>query len=311
MASGAPAAPAGETPGWRAEILTGSALGPTANSSGGPRPHTSATRRSSDGRSPTCVVGSQLPPPTEPTSSCGLGNASEPLVGWLGRWRSSSVRCRSPTVAISRAELADRHGLPGRTFERQPAGVSPTGATGFIQRAVEAIGEADQALTDLQDSMLPVEVGDAALRSALADVGERYAGYPSGPASCRASWAAERRCPRQASVAAASTAREGPVGQRVGGRAEGFVEAVSDQRKRRPQMAVPSRLQGRRSRSRVPEARKGGRATMQMNRPAGIALGPCCAKKPSTSCRRVAVTLSPWGVRLLRVAVPSGAARSS
>lgn len=79
---------------------------------------------------------------------------------------------------LSHAEFADRHGLPGRTFEQQPPGVSPTGAKGFIQRAVEAIGEADQALTGLQDSMLPVEVGDAALRSGLADVRDRIRGLP-------------------------------------------------------------------------------------------------------------------------------------
>jgi hypothetical protein len=51
------------------------------------------------------------------------------------------------------------------------------------------------------------------------------------------------------------------------------------------QTAVPSRLQGRKARSRIPEApaKKGATArTMPMNRPARIALGPCCAKKPST-----------------------------
>jgi hypothetical protein len=79
---------------------------------------------------------------------------------------------------LTYAEFADRHGLPGRTFEQQPAGVSPTGATGFIQRAVEAINEADLVLTGLQDSMLPVEVGDAALRSGLAEVRERIRGLP-------------------------------------------------------------------------------------------------------------------------------------
>jgi hypothetical protein len=79
---------------------------------------------------------------------------------------------------LTHAEFADRQGLPGRTFEQQPAGVSPTGATGFIQRAVEAINEADLVLTGLQDSMLPVEVGDPALRSGLADVRDRVRGLP-------------------------------------------------------------------------------------------------------------------------------------
>jgi hypothetical protein len=79
---------------------------------------------------------------------------------------------------LTHAEFADRHGLPGRAFEQQSAGVSPTGATGFIQRAVEAINEADLVLTGLQDSMLPVEVGDPALRSGLADVRDRVRGLP-------------------------------------------------------------------------------------------------------------------------------------
>ena len=94
-----------------------------------------------------------------------------------------------------------------RPVEQQPAGVSPTGATGFIHQAVESISEADRTLTGLQDSMLPVEVGDAALRSGLVEVRDRYGDFPSGRATCCARWVAERRCWRQASVAATSTAR--------------------------------------------------------------------------------------------------------
>jgi hypothetical protein len=90
---------------------------------------------------------------------------------------------RPVQVAYGRAQLAHsefaaRHGLPGRTFEQPPAGVSPTGVTGFIHQAVEAISEADLALTALQDSMLPVEVGDAALRSGLVAVRDRVRGLP-------------------------------------------------------------------------------------------------------------------------------------
>jgi hypothetical protein len=79
---------------------------------------------------------------------------------------------------LSHAEFAGRHGLPGRTFEQQSAGVSPTGATGFIHQAVEAIGEADLVLTALQDSMLPVEIGDPDLRSGLVEVRDRVRGLP-------------------------------------------------------------------------------------------------------------------------------------
>jgi hypothetical protein len=80
---------------------------------------------------------------------------------------------------LTHAEFAERHGLPGRGFEQHSAGVSSRGATGFIDRAVEAVAAADRALAALQDSMLPVEAGDAALRSGLVDVRERVRGLPA------------------------------------------------------------------------------------------------------------------------------------
>lgn len=72
--------------------------------------------------------------------------------------------------------FAGRHGLPARTFEQQSAGVSPRGAPGFIDQAVDAVAEADRELAGLQDSMLPVEAGDAELRAGLAAVRERVRG---------------------------------------------------------------------------------------------------------------------------------------
>src|SRR5919106_4970928 len=74
------------------------------------------------------------------------------------------------------AEFAARHGLPGRTFEPPSAGVSPTGARGQVEHAVEAAAEADRALATLQDSMLPVEAGDERLRSGLAAVRDAVSG---------------------------------------------------------------------------------------------------------------------------------------
>jgi hypothetical protein len=68
------------------------------------------------------------------------------------------------------AGFAERHGLPGRSFEQPPAGVSSSGAPGYIDRAVSAVAEADLTLVSLQDSMLPVEAGDGELRSGLAAV---------------------------------------------------------------------------------------------------------------------------------------------
>jgi hypothetical protein len=67
-------------------------------------------------------------------------------------------------------DFAGRHGLPVRTFESRNAGAPSQGAKGFIQSAVDAAGQADRTLSSLQDSMLPVDVGDAELRAGLSDV---------------------------------------------------------------------------------------------------------------------------------------------
>jgi hypothetical protein len=68
------------------------------------------------------------------------------------------------------AEFADRHDLPGRTFEPTLPGAPSRGAKGFLEVAVSAASRADSVLGTLQDSMLPVEVGDPQLRAALGDV---------------------------------------------------------------------------------------------------------------------------------------------
>jgi hypothetical protein len=68
--------------------------------------------------------------------------------------------------------FAERHGLPGRTFESASAGLPSQGVRGFLERAIDAIDDADDTLAGLQDSMMPVEVGDAELRAGLAAVRE-------------------------------------------------------------------------------------------------------------------------------------------
>jgi hypothetical protein len=74
------------------------------------------------------------------------------------------------------SEFASRHGLPSREFNQRSAGLPSTGAKGFIDNAVVAVGKADTALATLQDSLLPVEVGDAELRSTLAKLRELVGG---------------------------------------------------------------------------------------------------------------------------------------
>ena len=52
------------------------------------------------------------------------------------------------------------------------AGRASQGAHSFLDAAMEAIGEADHLLVEIQDSMMPVEVGDALLRAGLAETRE-------------------------------------------------------------------------------------------------------------------------------------------
>ena len=68
------------------------------------------------------------------------------------------------------AAFAARYSLEGRTFVQPSPGLPSQGARSFLERAGEAIQEADTALAELQDSMLPVEVGDPELRAGLAEV---------------------------------------------------------------------------------------------------------------------------------------------
>jgi hypothetical protein len=68
------------------------------------------------------------------------------------------------------AEFAERHGLAGREFAPAIPGAPSRGVKGFIDSAMQAVTDADAALATLQDSMLPVEVGDPQLRRGLEEV---------------------------------------------------------------------------------------------------------------------------------------------
>jgi hypothetical protein len=70
------------------------------------------------------------------------------------------------------ASFAERHELPGHTFQT-PSPVAPSNGTkGLIDAAVDACTRADGMLGELQDSMLPIEVGDVELRAGLSEVRE-------------------------------------------------------------------------------------------------------------------------------------------
>src|SRR3954466_7462451 len=72
-----------------------------------------------------------------------------PLQGAYGRARRTH------------SEFAARHGLPAREFAPGGGGLPSRGARGFIDAAMAAVTEADDRIGALQDSLRPVEVGDA------------------------------------------------------------------------------------------------------------------------------------------------------
>src|SRR5919204_3172902 len=73
------------------------------------------------------------------------------------------------------SEFAERHGLPRRAFGSPAPGAPSRGVKGFLDQAVEAVERADATLARLQDSMMPVEVGDAELRAGMAAVRRQLA----------------------------------------------------------------------------------------------------------------------------------------
>jgi hypothetical protein len=112
-----------------------------------------------------------------------LGSAYEQLDEQSGD-RLEAALFRPVQLAYGRARathsgFAQRSGLPAREFEPAVPGHPSQGVKGFVVAAAEALRAADATLAELQDSMLPVEVGDAELRAALAGVRELIAELPA------------------------------------------------------------------------------------------------------------------------------------
>lgn len=74
--------------------------------------------------------------------------------------------------------FSERHGFPAREFEPGAPGRATT-ARAAVEHAVDAVRTADGQLGTLQDSMLPVEVGDAELRAGIAETRELIGGLPA------------------------------------------------------------------------------------------------------------------------------------
>lgn len=76
-------------------------------------------------------------------------------------------------------EFARRYQLPERTFEERSPGTHSGDPRVYLDRAVEAIEQGDHAIAELQDSMMPVEVGDTELRAGLSETRSVIAELPA------------------------------------------------------------------------------------------------------------------------------------
>jgi len=75
-------------------------------------------------------------------------------------------------------QFAERHDLAVRPLDTPSAGLKSQGVKSLVERGVEAADFADQGLAELQDSMMPIEYGDAELRAALSEIRELLGSIP-------------------------------------------------------------------------------------------------------------------------------------
>lgn len=113
-----------------------------------------------------------------------LGEAYEQLDEQTGE-RLESELFGPVQLAYGRAQrtytaFAERHELAGHAFAPAPAAAPSNGARTLIDSAAQAVAEADTTLSELQDSLAPVEVGDAELRDGLRHVRELLGPLPRG-----------------------------------------------------------------------------------------------------------------------------------
>jgi hypothetical protein len=66
--------------------------------------------------------------------------------------------------------FAARYSLPLQDAEPPVIGVPSTGVKGFVELAVAAVVRADNELAAIQDSLMPIEVGDPELRAGLTEI---------------------------------------------------------------------------------------------------------------------------------------------
>ena len=75
--------------------------------------------------------------------------------------------------------FANRFGLEATALAAASPGLPSQGVKVFVTRAMTAAGEADRRISELQDSMAPIEAGDPELRAGLAEIRELLDGVPA------------------------------------------------------------------------------------------------------------------------------------
>lgn len=78
----------------------------------------------------------------------------------------------------TRQSFSQRVEVSGREPDSLSPGSRSQGAKDFVDRAVFAAEEADREIAELQDTMYPIESGDAELRAGLAEVRDLLDGLP-------------------------------------------------------------------------------------------------------------------------------------
>lgn len=79
----------------------------------------------------------------------------------------------------TRSGFAERHRLTAERSAPAPATAPSADPRVHVERAASAIEQADHVIAEMQDSMLPVEVGDRELRDGLTEVRELIATTPN------------------------------------------------------------------------------------------------------------------------------------
>jgi hypothetical protein len=79
----------------------------------------------------------------------------------------------------TRSGFAERNGLNAEPVAPATTGAPSADPRVHFERAIEAIERADLIISEMQDSMLPVEVGDREFRDGLTEVRELIAAAPS------------------------------------------------------------------------------------------------------------------------------------